>query len=92
MLNAQYYPVVELPDVSRGLSEEATEYMYHDRARNAVAGIYLKSNGEMMKYQPTFRYLKDYVLFLFSMGPLMSNNEVSASMRAFGRFYQNQIR
>lgn len=88
-IGTSYYLAVELPDVPRGLSAEATEY--HERARNAVAGIYLKSNGELMKYQPTFRYLNDYVLFLCSTGPLMSNNEVSASMRAFGRFYENQI-
>jgi hypothetical protein len=79
--------VVELPEVPRGLSAEATEH--HERARSAVAGIYLKKNGELMPHRPTFGYVNDYALFLCSTGPPMSSVEVSASVLAFGQFYEN---
>ena len=79
---------VELPEVPQGLSARAVEY--HRRARNAVARIYLKKNGELQTYQPRFSYYSDHALFLCSTGPIMSKSEVISSLSAFGRYYENE--
>lgn len=79
---------VELPEVPQGLSARAVEH--HRRARNAVARIYLKKNGELQTYKPRFSYYNDYALFLCSTGPLMSKSEILSSLSDFGRYYENE--
>ena len=79
---------VELPEVPQGLSARAVEH--HRRARNAVARIYLKKNGELQTYKPRFSYYNDYALFLCSTGPLMSKSEIISSLSEFGRYYENE--
>lgn len=79
---------IELPDVPQGLSARAIEY--HRRARNAVAKIYLKRNGELQTYQPRFSYYSDFALFLCSTGPKMTKSEIISSLSAFDRFYDNE--
>ena len=79
---------VELPDVPQGLSPRAVEH--HRRARNAVARIYLRKNGELQTYKPRFSYYNDYALFLCSTGPLMSKGDVISSLSAFGEYYENE--
>lgn len=79
---------VELPEVPRGLSARATKY--HHRARNAVARIFLKKNGELQTYQPRFSYYNEYALFLCSTGPLMSVDAIISSLSAFEEYYENE--
>ena len=79
---------VELPEVPRGLSARATKY--HHRARNAVARIFLKKNGELQTYQPRFSYFDEYALFLCSTGPLMDVNTIIRSLSAFDEYYENE--
>ena len=79
---------VELPEVPQGLSARAVEH--HRRARNAVARIYLKKNGELQTYQPRFSYYNDHALFLCSTGPVTPKSEILSSLSEFGRYYENE--
>lgn len=79
---------VMLPEIPVGLSAMAVEY--HTRARNVVARIYLRHNGELLKYQPRFSYSNRFSLYLASSGQLLNKSEVISALSYYDRYYENE--
>lgn len=66
-------------------------HRYHSfNRRNAASRIYLRNNGELLKYKPRFYYTNHHALFVASVGETLSSREVLSALSAYDEFYENE--